>query len=164
MNGTVVRVRRVKSAHFLFFFRSAQRKDFRRGRSKSVHGSAVILLRVSPGGNVSLGNHGTLFGVSGRVFYAAQRAKRGEKWTRTSDVGAASCCYFPSRKGGDLTEKERGSVCAGCRGFQLPVSPNKVSPVLSLPSLGENVEGFSRGFPNVFASCQRGQLQGPRRL
>lgn len=102
MNGTVVRARRIRSARFLsffFFFSSgAQRKDLRRGRSKSLHGSAVILILVSPGGNVSFGNHGTLFSVSERVFYAERWAKKGEKWTRTSDVGAASCCYFLQEK------------------------------------------------------------------
>lgn len=87
----------------------------RRGRSKSLHGSAVILLLVSPGGNVSFGNHGTLLSVSGRVFYAKQLAKRGGKWTRTSDVGAASCCYFVQetevikpRKTGDQFVQDAG--------------------------------------------------------
>lgn len=65
---------------FFFSFSGAQRKDFGRGRSKSLHGNAVILLLVSPGGNVSFGNHGTLFGVSERVFYAERWAKKkGEK-------------------------------------------------------------------------------------
>lgn len=104
---------------FLFFFFSpfsgGQRKDFGRGRSKSLHGSAVILLLVSPGGNASFGNHGTLFIVSERVFYAERWAKRGEKWTRTSDVGAASWCYFlqekeviKARKTGDPLVKDAG--------------------------------------------------------
>lgn len=98
---------------FFFSFSGAQRKDFGRGRSKSLHGNAVILLLVSPGGNVSFGNHGTLFGVSERVFYAERWAKRGEKWTRTSDARVASCCYFLQEK--EVIEPRKTGGIRWCR-------------------------------------------------
>lgn len=102
-------------------------KILRRGRSESVHGSAVILLLVSAGGNVSFGNHGTLFGVSERVFYAERWAQRGRKVDAHFRRRGSELVLLSPRKRAGYTEKDRGSACAGCRGFPLPVSPNKVS-------------------------------------
>lgn len=116
---------------FFFFFSGAKRKDFRRGRSKSLHGSAVILTLVSPGGIVSPGSHGTLSGVSERVF----DAERGRKVDAHFRRWSSELLLLSPRKGGDRTEKDRGSLCAGCRGSQPPVSPKKVSSVFSPPSL-----------------------------
>lgn len=166
MNGTVVHASGARNS-FLFFPPSGtQRKELRRGRSKSLHGCTVILLLISPGWK-SLASVWESWNrlQRERVFYADLRGGKGQKGEQTSDVGAASCCYFLQEKGLIESRRTGEEVCAGCRGFQLPVRPSKVSSVVSLLSKWLRiVAGFSGGFPNVFASCQRGQLQGPRRL
>lgn len=132
MNGTVVRARRARSAHFFFSFSGAQRKDFRRGRSKSLHAKAAILLLVSPGGKVSFGNKWNTLQCERTRLLRRTVGEKGTKVDAHFRRWSSELLLLSPRKGVIKSRETVFAVCAGCRRFQLPVSPNKVSSVLSL--------------------------------